>query len=187
MPRGLLREPVSSLARAQVVALTRASLADLTQRIEIKQRVAKLSPESTWVELNHAPTALVAGKIREPVESLRGQRVLAFCGLGNPDGFRHTLTQSGTELVDFVVFADHHEYSKQDIERLRQLVTQTKPSMVVCTHKDWVKIELDQMAGVPLRALLVEQEIFAGEELLHRHLDGIIAAIRVGEDEAEGL
>ena len=59
-PRGTLREPVEGLARADVVALSRADLLTAEQRAAIRDRVAKLSPEAVWVEVVHAPLGLVA-------------------------------------------------------------------------------------------------------------------------------
>ena len=54
----------------------------------------------------------------EPLNSLAGRRVAAFCGIGNPAGFRRTLEQSGCTLVDWREFPDHHHYSPAEIEEL---------------------------------------------------------------------
>ncbi len=59
-PRGTLREPVQGLARADVIALSRADLLAADERGAIHDRVLKLSPKAVWVEVVHAPLALVA-------------------------------------------------------------------------------------------------------------------------------
>ena len=59
-PRGTLREPVEGLARADVVALSRADLLTADERGAIRDRVAKLSPQAVWAEVVHVPLALVA-------------------------------------------------------------------------------------------------------------------------------
>ena len=176
LPRGLLREPVTGLERAGVVALSRADLVSEQRRIELRQRVAELAPNAAWIEIAHTPTRLIAGELSESIETLHGQRVLAFCGLGNPAGFRHTLEQCGTQLVDFIEFPDHHEYTRDDIEKLRKAIREHNPTQVVCTHKDMVKVELDQLDGVPLRALLVEQRILKGEDQLNAKLAAIVSS-----------
>jgi tetraacyldisaccharide 4'-kinase len=52
------------------------------------------------------------------VASLGGKRVLAFAGIGDPLRFFRTLSASGIEVVAKRVFADHHPYSKSEIEQL---------------------------------------------------------------------
>ena len=81
-PRGTLREPVEGLARADVVALSRADLLTAEQRGAIRDRVAKLSPKAVWVEVVHAPLALVAAERlskSSPLSRGEGQRVRVVC------------------------------------------------------------------------------------------------------------
>jgi tetraacyldisaccharide 4'-kinase len=52
------------------------------------------------------------------VASLGGKRVLAFAGIGDPARFFRTLRASGIEVVTERVFADHHPFSKSEIETM---------------------------------------------------------------------
>jgi|KBSSwiStaDraftv2_1062776.scaffolds.fasta_scaffold284662_2 tetraacyldisaccharide 4'-kinase len=52
------------------------------------------------------------------VAKLRGKRVLAFAGIGDPARFFATLKASGIEMVGSRAFADHHAFSKAEIEGL---------------------------------------------------------------------
>jgi tetraacyldisaccharide 4'-kinase len=52
------------------------------------------------------------------VASLRGKRVLAFAGIGDPARFFNTLRDSGIDLVRSRAFADHHAFSKGEIDAL---------------------------------------------------------------------
>jgi tetraacyldisaccharide 4'-kinase len=52
------------------------------------------------------------------VAALRGKRVLAFAGIGDPSRFFATLRNSGIEVTAQRAFADHHRYSQSEIEAL---------------------------------------------------------------------
>src|SRR5229473_6667323 len=52
------------------------------------------------------------------VAALRGKRVLAFAGIGDPDRFFRTLRASGIDVVRERAFPDHHPFSKSEIENL---------------------------------------------------------------------
>ena len=52
------------------------------------------------------------------VAALRGKRVLAFAGIGDPTRFFNTLRASGIDVVGEQAFADHHPYSEGEIESL---------------------------------------------------------------------
>ena len=121
-PRGTLREPVTGLRRAGVVCLSRSDLLDSSGRDLIRGRVAKLAPDAVWCEAAHAPQGLLnsAGGI-EPLTTLRGRRVAAFCGIGNPAAFRHAVAQAGCDIVSWREFPDHHAYGEADQEELSRV------------------------------------------------------------------
>jgi tetraacyldisaccharide 4'-kinase len=172
LPRGLLREPVSSLARAHVVALSRSDAIDEPHRRQIKARVQSVAPSASWIELVHQPSGLVSftGE-RVPLDEFDGKRIAAFCGIGNPTGFRHTLSRRGLTLVDLLAMPDHCPYGPGDIARIeRWLATLPAAEVVVCTRKDLVKIPRSSLAGRPLFALEISIEIRRGQAELEARL-----------------
>jgi tetraacyldisaccharide 4'-kinase len=177
LPRGLLREPISSLARAQVVALSRADAVDEPRRREIESRVRSLAPQALWLELAHQPTALVAHRgAREPLEAWRGRRVAAFCGIGNPAGFRHTLASCGLELAAFKELPDHFAYPPRAVADLEHwLRGQSGIEAAVCTRKDLVKLPRGALAGLPLVALEIDLAVTSGREAFEERLAGAIS------------
>jgi len=52
------------------------------------------------------------------VAELRGKRVLAFAGIGDPERFFRTLRAAGIEVVAERAFPDHHLFSQSEIEGL---------------------------------------------------------------------
>ncbi len=180
-PRGTLREPSAGLARADVVALSRADLLTVDERAAIRQRVEKLSPRALWAEVVHAPVGLVkaepgighsdeTGPAPQPLETLHGRRVLAFCGLGNPAGFRHTLRVCGYDVAEFYEFPDHYAYGPGDLHVLAEAARQTDAEALVCTQKDLVKIGVDRLGDRPLWAIRVGIDFLAGDAELEEKL-----------------
>ncbi|QDT00768.1 tetraacyldisaccharide 4'-kinase [Adhaeretor mobilis] len=167
LPRGTLRESVNGLQRAQVVVLSRADMLDEHQRAAIRERAANLSPDSLWCEVVHQPAALLsATQGVEPVGDLSQRRVVAFCGIGNPAGFRHTLAELGCEPVGWHELPDHHDYTREDVEHLERLTSEHSADLLLCTRKDLVKLRVDEIGQTPLRALGVELKFLAGENEL---------------------
>ena len=172
-PRGALREPVSSLKRADVVCLNRSDLVSPSEREAIKRRVEKAAPRALWCESVTRPTGLIGvgdSFEQEPVERLRGARIAAFCGIGNPAAFRKLLEGLGAEIVAFTEFADHHAYTRADIERLEHEASTSNTDLVVCTHKDLVKVGVATLGDIPLRAVAIEAEIAVGADELKQLL-----------------
>lgn len=158
-PRGLLRESLRGLARADAVVLTRAGGVSPARREEIRQAVERARsgrPPLIWMEAEHRPVALrsAAGAV-EPLARARGSRVAAFCGIGNPAAFRRTLGDTGLGPAGFRSFADHHAYAAADLDDVAAWARDLRAEVVVTTLKDLVKIRRDRLADLPLVALEV--------------------------------
>ncbi len=177
-PRGTLREPPEGLRRADIVVLSHADMLDGPGREELRRTARRYAPRADWVEVRHAADTLVSsGGVSEPLESLRGRLVAAFCGIGNPAGFRHTLADCGFEVAGFREFPDHHRYTSSDIESLSQWAAGLDIAAVVCTQKDLVKLDIARMDVHPLWAVSIGLEILGGEELLEARLQSLLPKI----------
>ncbi len=78
--------------------------------------------------------------------SLRGRRVLAFAGIGDPARFFGTLRASGIDVVRERAFADHHPYSQREIETLVDEAGRNALTLVT-TEKDLARLR--QGGGLP--------------------------------------
>ena len=163
-PRGTLRESLAGLARAQIVVLTRADMIDAPERNAIRQRVHSLAPATLWAEAVHAPQQLRGVAGTAPIDSLTGQKVAAFCGIGNPAGFRHTLAACGMEVTAWREFPDHYAYPRHDVEDLARWTEASGAAAVVCTHKDLVKVRAQRLGALPLWAVEIGLRFLGGEQ-----------------------
>jgi tetraacyldisaccharide 4'-kinase len=178
LPRGLLREPVSGLRRAGAVVLTRCDQVAPEERERIRARVRLTAPSVPVAESSHRAVELQnSERTVAPLERLRQGPVAAFCGLGNPDAFRRTLTDLGADLCAFRTYPDHHAFTRDDVERLRVWAAGLPAGCaVVTTQKDLVKLRLPGLADRPLWALRVRLEVGPGREELERALLAAVAS-----------
>ncbi|WP_169980562.1 tetraacyldisaccharide 4'-kinase [Tautonia rosea] len=176
LPRGLLREPIRSLRRAGVVVLSRADLVSPDDRRAIRAEAERHAGPLPWAEARHAPRDLIddAGQAFL-LDLARSGPVVAFCGLGNPEGFRRTVLGLGANLVAFRTFPDHHPYDRSDVDSLISWAREHQASLALTTQKDSVKLRLDHLGPVPLRAVRIGLELLDGADLLDASLDRIAA------------
>ncbi len=166
-PRGLLREPVRSLKRAGLVVLTRADLVASDRLVAIRERAERAAGPLRWVLTRHAPLDLIGSGVEpEPLESLKERSVAAFCGIGNPEGFRRTVTPVSGRLAGFRVFPDHHAYSAEDVADLTRWLIGSGADLALTTQKDLVKLRAASLGGLPLRALRIGLDVLEGETAL---------------------
>jgi len=171
-PRGLLRESPRGLARAGAVVLTRCDQVDPATLARLRDEVARLAPGIPLAETSHRPVEWVnAEGTTAPLESILQQPLVAFCGIGNPEAFRRTLTALGATIGAFRAYPDHHAYARTDVEDLRSWARQqATEGVVVTTQKDLVKLPLTRLGQRDLWALRIRLHFLAGQELLDRRL-----------------
>jgi tetraacyldisaccharide 4'-kinase len=74
--------------------------------------------------------------------------VVAFCGIARPEQFFSGLKSAGISLASQIAFADHHPYSKRDIERLAASARNAGARAFLTTRKDQVRLG-DFVATLP--------------------------------------
>ncbi|MGE5192692.1 MAG: tetraacyldisaccharide 4'-kinase [Deltaproteobacteria bacterium] len=175
LPRGLLREPVTSLKRADLVVITRVDQVAREVVEEIRRQVASIHPDCGIAEATFRPVRLIGstGKTAA-IESLCGRSVAAFCGIGNPAAFRAGLEKIGWKVADFRCFPDHHNYTRTDVRDLERWSGALSVDAVVCTQKDLVKIGLERFSEHPLWAVEIGTQITAGAGLLEALLQDVL-------------
>lgn len=168
LPRGLLREPTASLARADAIVLTRVDQVSPPELDRLTRHLAAVAPRAPVFSCRHAATGLrllvqqpVDGfspakpRIADPGEhlplaELSARKYLAFCGIGNPAAFSRTLGGLPGEpgrCVEFVAFDDHHAYSSGEIAQLIRRAKAAGAEVLVTTQKDAVKLAAPTAEG----------------------------------------
>jgi tetraacyldisaccharide 4'-kinase len=177
LPRGRLREPIANLARAHGILVTRADLAGdldaLTTRIA---RVAPRCPIGVSVFRPHRLRDLTSARER-PLPELRGKRVVAVSGVGNPKSFQRTVVGAGAVVVGSLEFGDHHVFTADDRRRMGEMVRRHAAEWIVTTEKDAVRLRPRLPDQCPVIAVGVDLEILSGAEALEAALG---VPVRVG-------
>jgi tetraacyldisaccharide 4'-kinase len=97
--------------------------------------------------------------------------VAAFCGIGNPAGFRHTLAGTGCQIAAWREFPDHHGFSQGDFAEVDRLAADCEAEFIVCTHKDLVKLPRRSTYARPVLAVKVEMRFLVGQDVLETSLE----------------
>ena len=159
LPRGALREPVSSLLRGDLFVFTRF---DLRFNIEsnsfdsmlLKQFIRK----KPVLNSSHKPYIFGVAKKNRSIclddlkacsgifnkkydpAFLKGQRVFVFSGLANNNGFYSSVAALKCDITDFFKYPDHHFYSDKELEAISRTAIENKVDFILTTDKDYVKI-----------------------------------------------
>jgi tetraacyldisaccharide 4'-kinase len=154
-PAGPLRAPLApQLARAQALLLVGEGTAG---------ELVAAAARSRGLPVFH-------GRL-EPDEktlaALRGQRVLAFAGIGHPDKFFATLRDAGIAIGAQAPFPDHHRYRRAEAQDLIARA-EREGLVLVTTEKDLARLSgqedvaaLAKVArALPVRLVVSEESAF---------------------------
>ena len=167
LPRGPYREPVSALARADLVIVTRRTAGDRTVE-RLLGHLAQAAPGKTGPLLRLAPSGWTTLD-GESAEDPRGP-LLAATSVAGPGHFAQVVRRLTGEQVTLRTYPDHHEFDRNDAnEILREAAGRT----VVTTEKDAVK--LAPLGALPpaSRVLTLAVELERGGDIIERALDGV--------------
>ncbi len=174
LPLGRLREPPESLARADVILLTRASPGDRWEGLRAALR--RYNPRAPILLARFEPAALVeaATETEKPLGILARRPVTAFCAVGNPDAFWRDAAATGAELARRRAYRDHHQYAASDVRELLAAARDSRSAALLTTEKDIVNLwHVRESAGagslfspLPLYWLKTRVVVEGGERLI---------------------
>ena len=134
LPAGILREPTSAVRRADLVIFTRAPESAV---------ITSAPPGIPACAASHTLVDLLPlnGGTSVPFSHCRGQKVVAFAGIADPDSFFEGLRAAGLDLVRSLNFPDHVAYDKEKCGEIIAAMQASGADMLVTTEKDGVKLK----------------------------------------------
>jgi tetraacyldisaccharide 4'-kinase len=177
IPRGILREPLSALKRAQIIVLTKSNENPSVSQ-ELEERLRRINESCVIAWAAHVPQELVEINVVGPVtcDVLRDQRVISFCSIGDPKSFSVSLSDLGVEVKKDFVFIDHYSYTEKDIQMLIAQAQSLGIEDFVTTAKDAVKLEQFKELFGERRCwiLKIEIELKKGKEEVFERIDHLL-------------
>jgi len=196
LPAGLSREPVDSLRRADAVVITRSNQVSESELNKIEEKIQKIKLSIVIARSIHNPVCVkytepAEAEIRErneimdsylrrndSIEQLKGKKVFAFCGIGNPDAFIETVKGLGVNLVGVKIYNDHYRYADEDIVDIRTKAKGLNAELVLTTQKDFSKlptVKRQARSDIPLGYLAIELKLVRGEDAITRLIKDALA------------
>jgi len=139
IPAGLLREPVSSIKKADIIVLSHLHMIGEKKKWEIVNYFKKYNKPLFFMEFKIKE---IKNKIKNlPSEFLKDKKILAFAGIGNPFNFFYLILSENPEILYAVSYPDHYNYREEDIETIMKLAEEKMVDLILTTEKDFIKIE----------------------------------------------
>lgn len=168
LPRGILREPLANLHRADLFLLTKVESLEACQPLEEKLR--RIHPSAPIFHSHYEPLGLIGPhEEREELHSLKGKRVILISGIADPSSFSSLLKRYGVEIADELIFPDHYPYKLSDLALLKR--QSQRADLLITTEKDMVKLKRLDIAHIPIRALRIESKLWEEEEFYKKVIE----------------
>ncbi len=157
IPRGILREGWDSIKRADLVILTKVKNVERGKDIGnmIKARYKNLPVYYSYYE-PASLTVLNSGEDKG-IDYLKGKRIVAMAGIGDPSSFFELLERLGAIIEERLIFPDHHPYSPRDLIRLNPGYP------IITTEKDAIKLKGMVRKGMEIMSLNIRVRFYEEE------------------------
>lgn len=174
LPFGRLREPLENLARADLIVITRANLAE--NIANLKSQISNYNPNCPVITAENKISNLIEledfRENRNPESKIQNPKSVAFCALGNPENFFEQMRRENFDIAATRKFKDHHRYTQADISNLEAEAKRTGADVLLTTAKDAVKLS---KLNFELPCFVVQSKmIFDDEKKLREMIDAVL-------------
>ncbi len=167
LPAGRLREPLTGLARASGIMVTRVEGAP-HWRNTLGPLLTRYAPRQAVMQVRFTAEAVVdvaTGALQE-IGVLNGKSGLLFSAVANPNSFRLLASQCGLRILEERVYTDHYSYTERDVNEVLALAKSRCADVILTTEKDATKVAPYLSADVRVLALRLGTDVVEGEERL---------------------
>lgn len=177
LPRGMLREPLESLRRADALVVTRCDQVAPAQIERILPTLRSLNPDAYILRCQHRVTEVVSlnGSKASGADSQRPAYL--FAAIGNPRSFLTTVRSLGIDVAGQRWWPDHHQYTARDVELLARRRERCGPARLLTTEKDAVKlIDVAAAASADIGVVRISIDfVDEGDTMLDNLLDRVLS------------
>ncbi len=158
LPAGDLREPATSLRRADAVVVTGLESASDEEAAFTMGRVCRIVEGSVVLTARRRVRAVVdwANKNEISTDDLARMHLVAVSGIARSESFHNMLENAGINICAEIAFGDHCSYNYRQVEYIRKTVLDSGAHAVITTSKDAVKLA-DK--GLKLLVLDIEMKV----------------------------
>ena len=171
LPAGRLREPLHSIKRANIIALTGNTLIDesFTNYINKDAIIIRVAPiqGTPYNYLNNKHYSI------QELENIK-KNIVAFAGIAKPERFFDMLQNNAFAISTKIEFTDHYNYKIADILKIIDIATQNNTKYLATTEKDAIKFltfkELFLSNKIELLVFPITLSIIEGEKDFYSYL-----------------
>jgi len=171
IPRGILREPLTSLGRADIFILTKTNLKPDTRGL--KDFLISINPKAAIFESMHKPVwfyEMDTGKRLSP-QMLKTKTAALFSGIGDPDSFENLILSLGINIGLSFKFRDHYDYSPEDLDKIVQSAKEKNIDTIITTEKDAARLCAVRRTPYAVRILVLRINLqIKNEQGFHNRL-----------------
>lgn len=152
IPSGPLRENINSLKKYDAVFLNGDSSNLKSKILEIKKYNKKIKIFETTYKLINQNNINKKNKF------------IAFAGIGVPENFKKTLNSHKFNIVKFLPYPDHYDYSLKDIKKINQIAKSYK-AKIITTEKDYFRIKKNYSLTNEKKIKFVKMQLKINDEI----------------------
>ena len=196
IPRGILREPLSSLRRADIFVLTKTDIGN-SNILRTKDFLNSVNPKAEIFESVYKPIGFCpirdysaigkekgvsngvcgiteSGRLLN-TDALKGKTVTVISGIANPDSFEHSLVSLGINIGLSFRFPDHFVYRKQVMNDIVKKTQEINISTIITTEKDLVRMQPETLnTKIKIFALKIELKITTNEKKFFDRISDVL-------------
>lgn len=173
LPRGTMREPRSSLKRADYIILTKS---DGTPQEELIRNIRRYNKSADIIVTNHGPKYFenVFTGERKPLDFVDDKWVACMSGIARPENFENAVERLGGKVDIRRRYPDHYWFDQSDLDAFVERCADRAMDIIVTTEKDAVRFLKPGEMDVPIYFLRIEIDILEGREHWDRMIERII-------------